>query len=303
MSAKIEFHPSTGKHNLVVNGKSVIGSTNLAFVKRIEAIVNAAGVNTSTSLEDMGEKRIEANVKFNINTRFSFVEKLVTMVCKGIQVSGIITGEGGLGKSYTIMKTLKENNMVDISDVSKFPVGTVLSSNTFIRVKGYSTAKGLYRTLYENNNRVIVLDDCDSVLVDKVALNLLKGALDSYDERIISWNADIKDEDLPRSFNFTGRVIFISNMAKGQFDQALRTRSMMVDLEMTADQKVERMDYIINSSDYLPEVDMDVKRMALEFIANNKNSIADLSLRTLSTVIKLVVAGDNWEEMAEYLTC
>jgi hypothetical protein len=193
--------------------------------------------------------------------------------------------------------------MVDISDVSKFPVGTVLSSNTFIRVKGYSTAKGLYRTLYENNNRVIVLDDCDSVLVDKVALNLLKGALDSYDERIISWNADIKDEDLPRSFNFTGRVIFISNMAKGQFDQALRTRSMMVDLEMTADQKVERMDYIINSSDYLPEVDMDVKRMALEFIANNKNSIADLSLRTLSTVIKLVVAGDNWEEMAEYLTC
>jgi hypothetical protein len=78
---------------------------------------------------------------------------------------------------------------------------------------------------------------------------------------------------------------------------------MMVDLEMTADQKVERMDYIINSSDYLPEVDMDVKRMALEFIANNKNSIADLSLRTLSTVIKLVVAGDNWEEMAEYLTC
>ena len=234
MSSKMQFNASTGKYDLIVGGKVVTSSNNASFVQRMLNIVQTA-VSTSATLEDgTTEKRIESNVKFNINTRFAFVEKLVTMVCKGIQVSGIITGEGGLGKSYTIMKTLKANNMVDVSDISKFPAGSVLGSNTFIRVKGYSTAKGLYRTLYENNGRVIVLDDCDSVLVDKVALNLLKGALDSYDERIISWNADIKDDDLPRSFNFTGRVIFISNMAKSQFDQALRTRSMMVDLEMTA---------------------------------------------------------------------
>lgn len=303
MSAKIDFNAAIGKHVLTLNGKVVYTSSSLSSLKRKMEIMKKAMESTPSSLEDNAEKRIEANVKFNINTRFSFVEKLVTMVCKGIQVSGIITGEGGLGKSYTIMKTLKANNMVDVSDISKFPAGSVLGSNTFIRVKGYSTAKGLYRTLYENNGRVIVLDDCDSVLVDKVALNLLKGALDSYDERIISWNADIKDEDLPRSFNFTGRVIFISNMAKGQFDQALRTRSMMVDLEMTASQKVERMEYIITSDDFLPEVETEVKRMALDFIDENKGNIADLSLRTLTTVIKLVVAGGNWEEMAEYLIC
>lgn len=303
MSAKIDFNAAIGKHVLTLNGKVVSTSSSLSSLKRKMEIMKKAMESTPSSLEDNAEKRIEANVKFNINTRFSFVEKLVTMVCKGIQVSGIITGEGGLGKSYTIMKTLKANNMVDVSDISKFPAGSVLGSNTFIRVKGYSTAKGLYRTLYENNGRVIVLDDCDSVLVDKVALNLLKGALDSYDERIISWNADIKDEDLPRSFNFTGRVIFISNMAKGQFDQALRTRSMMVDLEMTASQKVERMEYIITSDDFLPEVETEVKRMALDFIDANKGTIADLSLRTLTTVIKLVVAGGNWEEMAEYLIC
>ena len=303
MSAQITFDASTGKHVLSLNGKVVSTSASLSSLKRKLEIMKKAMESTPASLENNGEKRIDANVKFNINTRFSFVEKLVTMICKGIQVSGIITGEGGLGKSYTIMKTLKANNMVDVSDISKFPAGSVLGSNTFIRVKGYSTAKGLYRTLYENNGRVIVLDDCDSVLVDKVALNLLKGALDSYDERIISWNADIKDDDLPRSFNFTGRVIFISNMAKNQFDQALRTRSMMVDLEMTATQKVERMEYIINSDDFLPEVDIEVKRMALAFIDANKGTIADLSLRTFTTVIKLVVAGDNWEEMAEYLIC
>ena len=36
-------------------------------------------------------------------------------------------------------------------------------------VKGYSTAKGLYRTLFENNGMVIIFDDCDSILKDDVA--------------------------------------------------------------------------------------------------------------------------------------
>lgn len=299
----IKFDSASGKYIGYINGQEVIRSSKETYVqyhvKRISKIIESASKNTTLLDQiDTTPKR-----EFDINTRFNFVEKLVTMICKGIQVSGIITGEGGLGKSYTIMKTLRDNNMVDISDISKFPAGSVLNNNSFIRVKGYSTAKGLYRTLYENNNRVIVLDDCDSVLVDKVALNLLKGALDSYDERIISWNADIKDEDLPRSFNFTGRVIFISNMAKDQFDQALRTRSMIVDLEMTAQQKVERMEYIIKSKDFMPELDMKIKRMALGFIDKNKTNISDLSLRTLSSVIKLAVAGGNWEDMAEYLNC
>ena len=301
---EVSYNESNGKYTAYFNGREIISSTNEGYVKKIIAMVTGVVENLGNAPLDGAVVSVKANkTQFNINTRFSFVEKLVTMICKGIQVSGIITGEGGLGKSYTILKTLQENNMIDISDISKFPVGSVLTSNSFVRVKGYSTAKGLYRTLYENNGRVIVLDDCDSVLVDKVALNLLKGALDSYDERIISWNADMRDEDLPRSFNFTGRVIFISNMAKNQFDQALRTRSMMVDLEMTAAQKVERMEYIIMSDDYMVDVDIEVKRMALDFISEHKSNIKDLSLRTLSTVIKLAVAGDNWEEMAEYLIC
>ena len=48
----------------------------------------------------------------------------------------------------------------------------------------------MYRTLFENNKSIIVFDDCDAVLKDPVALNLLKGALDSYGKRIMSWNAD-----------------------------------------------------------------------------------------------------------------
>ena len=161
----------------------------------------------------------------------------------------------------------------DISDLADFQVGSIINTRKcFTMVKGYSTAKGLYRTLFENNKSIIVFDDCDAVLKDPVALNLLKGALDSYGKRIISWNADMRDDDLPRSFNFEGRVIFISNMTQDSIDQAIRSRSMLIDLSMTADQKIERMETIAKSDSFLPEYDKNIKQDALDRKSTRLNS-------------------------------
>lgn len=243
--------------------------------------------------------------KFDINARFSFVEKLVNMVASGIQASAVITGHGGLGKSYTVMKTLADAGYKDMTTFDDAEDGEIVRrEKVFIQVKGYSTAKGLYRTLFQNNGCVIVFDDCDAVLRDPVALNLLKGALDSYGKRIISWNADMRDEDLPRSFNFTGKVVFISNMAQDSIDQAIRSRSMMIDLCMDDDQKLDRMEYIIKSPEFMEEFDMDDKVQALALIRQLKDSAREINLRTLIQVTKIKAsAGSNWSEMAEYVLC
>ena len=240
--------------------------------------------------------------KFGINARFGFVEKLVNMVAAGVQPSAVITGEGGLGKTYTVTKTLEANGYKDISDLAEFQVGQTLNSRKcFTFVKGYSTPKGLYRTLYENNKSIVVFDDCDSVLKDPVALNLLKSALDSYGKRIISWNADMRDEDLPRSFNFEGRVIFISNLDEGKIDQAIRSRSMMIDLSMTTDQKIERMETIAMAPEFLPEYDAEIKQDALELIRELKDDVKEISLRTLISVAKIRASNKDWKELAEYM--
>jgi hypothetical protein len=168
-------------------------------------------------------------------------------------------------------------------------------------VKGYSTAKGLYRTLFENNKSIIVFDDCDAVLRDPVALNLLKGALDSYGKRIISWNADMKDDDLPRSFDFTGRVIFISNMAQDKIDQAIRSRSMMIDLSMSLDQKIDRMEFIAKSEEFLPEYDTTIKSDALKLIRSIKDDCSEISLRTLIAVAKIRASNKEWKDLATYM--
>lgn len=243
--------------------------------------------------------------RFSINQRFGFVSDMVMMLARGDQASVVVTGPGGLGKSFTVTKALTDIGMTDVSLVDDFAVGSTLNSKKSFRViKGYSTPKGLYRTLYENREGVIVFDDCDSVLKDPTSLNLLKGALDSYSRRIISWRADMRDEELPTSFEFKGRVVFISNLSSNQIDQAIITRSMAVDLTMTNDQKVERMRHLLDSGEFMPEFDMAHKVDAMNLIDSLKDSVKELSLRTLIQVTKIrKSAGSNWRNLAEYTIC
>lgn len=284
-----------------MNGEIVCRSKHEAHAKRMleKAMANAAASEESDEVES------NVSTRFNINQRFDFLTKAVKMVAKGLQASAVISGSGGLGKSFTVNKALVASGLTNFSAIAMEEGAPVRRAKTFVVVKGYSTAKGLYRTLFENNDSVIVFDDCDSVLKDPVALNLLKGALDSYDTRIISWNADMRDEDLPRSFIFTGRVIFISNMQESKIDQAIRSRSAVVDVSMTLAEIVERMAFMINEAEFLPEFDLRIKKEALAFIDSMKSKMRDVSLRTLITVCKVRAADEDgtWKEMAEYLTC
>jgi len=243
--------------------------------------------------------------RFSINQRFGFVTDMVNMVAQGDQASVIICGPGGLGKSHTVVQALKNKGFTDITLVEDMEEGTRINSRkSYTVIKGYSTAKGLFRTLYENKDGVVVFDDCDSVLKDPVSVSILKSALDSYSRRIISWRADFKDEDLPNTFEFKGRVVFISNMNSQAMDQAIITRSLCVDLSMTVAQKVERMTHLLNDAGFMPEYDDAHKQDAMKLIAQVQDSVKELSLRTLIQCTKIRKAGSrNWAELAEYAIC
>jgi hypothetical protein len=226
---------------------------------------------------------------------------MVDMVAGGDQASVIICGPGGLGKSHTVVQALKAKGF---SDMTLQEEGSQRARKSYTVVKGYSTAKGLFRLLYENKDSVLVFDDCDSVLKDPVSLSLLKTALDSYSQRVVTWRADFKDEDLPNTFLFKGRVVFISNMSSSQLDQAVVTRSLCVDLSMTTEQKVERMRHLLTSGEFMPEYEQVHKQDAMGLIAEVQDRVKELSLRTLIQCVKIRKAGSrNWAELAEYAIC
>jgi len=282
-----------GKYQAVINGKLV----KRTHKNQMDYALRKAGMTVSGT-----EVSAPKESRFSINERFGFVSDMVSMLCKGDQASVVICGPGGLGKSYTVTESLEKNGMVDMSVLDAFAVGTKLNMAKSYRViKGYSTPKGLYRALFENKDGVIVFDDCDSVLKDPVSLNLLKGALDSYSKRIISWRADIRDDDLPTSFEFKGRVVFISNLGSDKIDQAILSRSMSVDLSMNIDQKIDRMRFLLNTKGFMPEYKVEFKQDAMDLIEVLKNDVKELSLRTLIQVTKIrASAGANWKNLAEY---
>lgn len=297
----LSFDKAVGKFKCSINGQKFT-TTKQAYIEYMYKQITGEK-KTFKQIEAMQKVTVE---KFGINQRFGFVEKIVGMVAQGVQPSAVITGQGGLGKTYTVMKTLQSSGLIDYTElVSKLPVGSKVDmTKCFVQIKGYSTPKGLYRTLFENQNATIVFDDCDSILKDPVALNLLKGALDSYSKRIISWNAEGfgKDDELPRSFEFKGRIVFISNMDQDKIDQAIRSRSMMIDLTMTDDQKIDRMEHIAESDEFLPEYDAVIKADALSLIREIKDECKEISLRTLISVAKIRAANPkDYKDLAVYV--
>ena len=207
------------------------------------------------------------------------------MVIDGVTPSLIVTGEGGLGKTHSITQSINSSDLI---------------SDDYVFFKGYSTARGLYNALYDNNSRLIIFDDCDSVLEDKVALNILKSALDSYERRTITWMAKMnKNDEYPQQFDFTGRIIFISNKSKESMNDAILSRSLTVDLTMTPNDKIERMSAILSS--ILPEYTLEAKKEALDFLKTVKDEVS-LNMRMLIMVVKMrSTYPDNWRDMAKYM--
>jgi hypothetical protein len=183
---------------------------------------------------------------------FKNIERLTKMVGKGIQPSLVITGGAGMGKTHIVKSTLEGMGLKESYD--------------FVHFKGRATPAGLFVTLYENSDKIIVLDDCDSVFRDDDAVNILKGALDSYDTRKISYisTKTLKDEfgsEVPRHFEFTGRIIFISNISQSRLDEAIRSRSFVADVELTTPQMFERIEQLMPSMER--KVKLSAKQQAL----------------------------------------
>jgi hypothetical protein len=224
---------------------------------------------------------LTAKEKQDPSEMFRNIERLTKMVGRGLQPSLVITGGAGMGKTHIVKSTLEGMGLTESTD--------------FVHFKGRATAAGLFVTLYENKDKIIVLDDCDSVFKDDDAVNILKGALDSYDTRKISYisTKSLKDEygcEVPRHFEFEGRIIFISNINQSKLDEAIRSRSFVADVELTTDQMFERIEQLMPSME--SRVPSAAKVQALELMRElDAEFDIEINLRSFIKAARICAMG------------
>ena len=127
----VTFDAVSGNYMAKVGSKTIKSYSKTYVERKVKAMTG--------DLNEAVAVATEKSNRFDINTRFGFVEKLVTMVATGVQPSAVITGEGGLGKTYTVTKTLETNGYKDITDLAEFEVGSIINTRKcFTMVKGYS---------------------------------------------------------------------------------------------------------------------------------------------------------------------
>lgn len=229
--------------------------------------------------------------EFTVAERFAFIEEFTKLVSRGVIPSLVVTGSGGLGKTHTVTETLKAMGKKEDS------IGTY-GDYDFVVVKGYSTPRFMYETLYNHNGKIVIFDDCDSAFKDPIGANILKAALDSGEKRIVNWGASGKEDEIPTRFEFTGKVIFISNMSIDKFPQAVLSRSMLADITLNTEEKIERIEQVFAGDKKFEKAD---KKAVIEFIKRNADKFKDLNIRSAYNAMKMKVAiGDNWERMALY---
>jgi hypothetical protein len=213
---------------------------------------------------------------------FKNLERLTKMVGRGIQPSLVITGGAGLGKTYLVKKTLTDMGLEE--------------AKQFVHFKGRATAAGLFVTIYENSDKIIVLDDCDSVFKDVDAVNLLKAALDSYDTRKLSYisTKPLKDtygDPVPRHFEFTGKIIFISNISQSKLDEAIKSRSFVADISMNTKQMFQRIDDLKDVMETKIPNEVKEKALAIMKSLEKKYEGVEINLRSFIKACRICAMG------------
>lgn len=138
----------------------------------------------------------------------------------------------------------------------------------YFKNTGSASPIGIYTSLYDNRNSIVLFDDCDSALADQEGRNLIKAATDTKKVRKVAWNKkssviipkdqyesaeESADGDrpttkdgsylYPNSFEFTGRIIFISNLKIDKLDPdgAIRTRGFIIEIDPTDSEMIDYM--------------------------------------------------------------
>jgi hypothetical protein len=280
--------------------------TRTAYTRKTDTASTADKIAAIKVSHNAVNAETDEQIDARIAERFQILDLLTESCMVGNSRSLIVSGPAGLGKSFTVERTLAQWDPNGVNHVI---------------VKGYVRATGLIKLLYQyrEEGQVVVFDDADTIFFDDTSLNLLKAVCDTTERRRVSWLSEGKlmddetGEIIPRSFDFDGTVIFISNydfdhmIEKGHrlapHLNALISRSHYIDLALKT-----RRDYLVRIRQVIREgmlEDLTVSQRddVMSYIERNHSRLRELSLRMAIKIGNLRKTTDNWEKLANVTCC
>jgi hypothetical protein len=247
--------------------------------------------------------RSDSQILTDLKERFDILSLLTKgAIAKNIRAM-VVTGAPGVGKTYTV-ETILEH-----------------ATTPHEIVRGSLSAIHLYMLAYQYRTpgSVIVLDDADSIFNDEDALNILKALCDTSSTRKVSYMKEapqLRENDIPQSFEFNGAMIFISNLdfqtfvdeGKNKYAQhfeALMSRSLYLDLRLhNRNELGVWVEHIAQSGRIFDRenVPKHLRQPILSFLTSHRDNLRELSIRTLMKLCAL--SKDNptrWESIARVL--
>ena len=243
----------------------------------------------------------------DINKRFRFMRRFVDFALKGKFTSVLITGPGGIGKTFPVERMLDDAEE---------------DGRSIWRVSGSMSAVKLVEALYftQKKGDVLLIDDADAGFANVEFLNVLKAATDTKGRRVVSWlkqNKRLEEAGVESQFEYNGSVVIISNAnmkekaEKGnRHIDAILSRAMHIDLGVNSSRSLAlRVAYMIQEENMfaqlfaasdLSDLHDQAKGEIGEFIKQNRDAFRSLTLREAAKVAKMYIAceGDpEWHEM------
>ena len=272
----------------------------------------AATVSAGTSETILASKEVET-MEENL-PRLCFEEQLsdlrraMVLLMNNATQSLYLAGRGGIGKTQTVEDELAKRGLTD--------------GEGYFKITGSASTAGIYRVLYKHRKDILLFDDSDGALADMDSRNLFKAASDTKKVRKISWmkagknyvDPDDMDEDddsadpdvLPRYFDFTGKIIFISNLKLDKLDPdgALRTRGYVISIDPSDIEVYDYMAKIVGNIKLDVDFELSVKQRqeVIDVLRSRKLKEGGVNLRQLVRGLNTMAGilrdgGSDWHNM------
>jgi len=297
-----------GKHILKI-GRAYKYSGKPADIKKLkgaaDAIIASSGIVSGRVKKASAERyegagnidQIESDrERISFEKQLEDLENLLKLTISGASNAIFVAGRGGIGKTFTTEKILSQMGLSD--------------GNGYFKNTGSASTAGLYGLLFKYKNDIVFFDDSDDALKDQSSRNLLKAATDTKKIRKLVWNKmgsnvvdpdeDMTDEEileagkLPRYFEFTGKIIFISNLSLDKLDPdgALRTRAFIVDINPKEMEIYDFMDKIVADVKLEEGLSLDLKeRKRVVKLLRDGTSKQSANLRKLSRGLNMAAGA------------